>query len=416
MASQTALALRAWRINHTMPIVLTTACVRLADEDLNAVFKLGRTLLPSDCAEELSLLAAESRIPAFRRRADRILRSSARTSWSLHSAPECAVFVFAQDPVEAESFAALTAKTLPQAAVCLSRWRPAPASVIPVTSVAQVLPERKERVRRIQPEVDQLFVGGKRLAPEESGWRRSGSYGEVFRLADGRLAKLLRYGPAAGSFLRKLELMRDLNLSLPPAQRQVCALPLDLVYDRAERCVGFTMNSCGCKTLAEHLAPGGKSMASLRALMRSVMLVTLELRLCGVTLRDISLRNFTIREDGTACAIDLDSAQLLTFSGGRATAEFASPRLRQDKLLSPEEQSFALAALCFYAFSGTPVYGYGQAEERVFSLPRGEGRYSDSCRSWWQQLSPEKRAVLSAWFDGTAPVSIGLIINLFEMH
>lgn len=157
-------------------------------------------------------------------------------------------------------------------------------------------------------------------------------------------------------------------------------------------------------------------MASLRALMRSVMLVTLELRLCGVTLRDISLRNFTIREDGTACAIDLDSAQLLTFSGGRATAEFASPRLRQDKLLSPEEQSFALAALCFYAFSGTPVYGYGQAEERVFSLPRGEGRYSDSCRSWWQQLSPEKRAVLSAWFDGTAPVSIGLIINLFEMH
>ena len=402
------------------PVVLMTACVTLRDAELEQLLSGYDCRITAPCREELRLLADLSAVPGYRRRAAAILEKAAAMPWSesdLSERPapgalQRAVFVFGKDRISAESFAALAADRLPDAFAAVSQWSGKHCRVVRLCDAMHLVhPFARERVRQMTPDLDSLTCGAPRARFAH------GSYGDVYRMPDGTLLKLFRFGPFRGSNAEKLRVMAMLYHALPEQARARAALPRNVVCDAAGACVGFQMDAVSDGATLSTALRGGMRRDRANAVIRSVLCVALELRCMCIWLRDISLRNFMLRRDGTVTAIDLDSAQFMDFLGvARPTADYACPALTADGSIRAEQQSYALASLVFHAVSGCPVHGLVQGTSAFDLPPRGPfadvENYTETCVQWWSELRAHDRERLYQWFTCRRPATVGELAEM----
>lgn len=404
--------LRSWFITHgRCPVVLTTYSAQLSDADLEAVLSDFECLVPADCAMELELLLS-SRIPGFRRRAGKILNRASIRSWTLEDAPEGSVCLFGADPLAAQAFSAKRRCT--RTAIVCTSWHSSTPHIQSCSSAGEPLAPlpRSPASRRDSQDYHGLYAAGKPLLVTPRMRVASGSFGDVYRLSNGKMVKLFRYLPT-GYAQQKLQILVKQYTQLPEAFQNFAAFP-EAVVTKAGEIAGFLMADLGCRRLSDQLVRGGLPMEAVHTMLRSALLITLELRLLSIYLRDISLRNFMVAGNDVK-AIDLDSAQLGPYLGSGRTPEYASPELKEGALITPDQQSFALAAMAFHILFGCPVFGSQSTPRFLLNAPQRD-MYTDYCIQKWDALPAGKRQTLTEWFTLKCSVSMGTIITEFDLY
>ncbi len=200
-------------------------------------------------------------------------------------------------------------------------------------------------------------------------------------------------------------------------------LPRNLIYDRQGRCVGYTMRKFTGDTLAgtllqDELTRHGWTRVQLATLGLNIIKSLRYLRLFGMLMGDINLRNILVNTDGDFAIIDTDSFQIEDrYYCDCLRYEFTSPRYLEavkqgDRFRTESDENYAIATLLFCILMPEKkpymsVDGLNEVQalrRRKFVFPEGYGEVNVlACgteRMWYDLPQPIRAKFCDIFSDG----------------
>ena len=134
------------------------------------------------------------------------------------------------------------------------------------------------------------------------------------------------------------------------------AMPVDLIFDENNTCLGFTMKRVTGETLRNIILNEKWDRFDRSAVIRNLSLLMLELRLYQINISDLSANNVLIGPHSEVFIIDCDSFETFKHPGGGATPPYGHPdidsALLTDRFREPYQINFAYAVLLFQCLLG----------------------------------------------------------------
>lgn len=200
-------------------------------------------------------------------------------------------------------------------------------------------------------------------------------------------------------------------------------LPRNLIYDRQGKCVGYTMRKFTGDTLAgtllqDELTRHGWTRVQLATLGLNIIKSLRYLRLFGMLMGDINLRNILVNTDGDFAIIDTDSFQIEDrYYCDCLRYEFTSPRYIEavkqgDRFRTESDENYAIATLLFCILMPEKkpymsVDGLNEVQalrRRKFVFPEGYGEVNVlACgteRMWYDLPQPIRAKFCDVFSDG----------------
>lgn len=200
-------------------------------------------------------------------------------------------------------------------------------------------------------------------------------------------------------------------------------LPRNLIYDRQGKCVGYTMRKFSGDTLAgtllqDELTRHGWTRVQLATLGLNIIKSLRYLRLFGMLMGDINLRNILVNTDGDFAIIDTDSFQIEDrYYCDCLRYEFTSPRYIEavkqgDRFRTVSDENYAIATLLFCILMPEKkpymsVDGLNEVQalrRRKFVFPEGYGEVNVlACgteRMWYDLPQPIRAKFCDIFSDG----------------
>ena len=134
------------------------------------------------------------------------------------------------------------------------------------------------------------------------------------------------------------------------------AMPIDLIFDNRNNCLGFTMRRVTGEPLRNIFLNESWNRYNRTAVIRNLSLLMLELRLYQINISDLSANNVLIGSSNEAFIIDCDSFETFKHPGGGATPPYGHPDIDLvymfDRFREPYQINFAYAVLLFQCLLG----------------------------------------------------------------
>ena len=134
------------------------------------------------------------------------------------------------------------------------------------------------------------------------------------------------------------------------------AMPVDLIFDEKNTCLGFTMRRVSGEPLRNIILNESWDRFNRTAVIRNLSLLILELRLYQINISDLSGNNVLIGPNNEVFIIDCDSFETFKHPGGGATPPYVHPdidsALMFDRFREPYQINFAFAVLLFQCLLG----------------------------------------------------------------
>lgn len=153
--------------------------------------------------------------------------------------------------------------------------------------------------------------------------------------------------------VEKLENLAELGRRLHSDR---LAMPVDLIFDGDDSCLGFTMRRVTGEPLRNIMLNESWNRYDRTAVIRNLSLLLLELRLYQINISDLSANNVLIGRSNEVYVIDCDSFETFKHPGGGATPPYVHPdidsALMFDRFREPYQINFAYAVLLFQCLLG----------------------------------------------------------------
>ena len=182
-----------------------------------------------------------------------------------------------------------------------------------------------------------------------------GGEAEVFtspELPDKVIKIYSAYRPTAAK-TEKLENLAELGKRI---QSDRLAMPVDLIFDEKNACLGFTMRRVSGEPLRNIILNESWNHFDRTAVIRNLSLLILELRLYQINISDLSGNNLLIGRSNEVYIIDCDSFETFKHPGGGATPPYVHPdidsALMFDRFREPYQINFSYAVLLFQCLLG----------------------------------------------------------------
>lgn len=396
--------LQRWQMSLTgrdinrMGLVFHTSCVNYGVDDLKALrslFPRSLWILPDNVYLELRML---SRSPQFHEAAEFLTGQAGREKnparrWDLEqlyrdcACPACPLdfynrkllFLFS-DLLKQDEFLRMAIPQPGYEILLCEEWSPKQCMERHLTEISPVgacrnhvsrWPKRLNPLKSAQalhtypdiwPDSDTRFrIPGNRFQPVPE--YTPGAYARIYRCPDFPALLVKGYKDSAVTEVRleKLRLLQGLSQNTLVGSLPL-AMPVNLLFSRAEHCAGYTMKICPGKSLYAMLAANDPRLrdcaGALDHIISSLFLLILELHANHILVNDLSLRNVVVSDGNQAGLVDCDSFQILWYPGGSMKDDFKHKDIRMadadSSLREPMYEYFALAVLLFKCFFGDP--------------------------------------------------------------
>ena len=182
-----------------------------------------------------------------------------------------------------------------------------------------------------------------------------GGEAEVFttpELPDRVIKVYTAYRPTDAK-VEKLENLAELGRRI---RSDRLAMPIDLLFDEKNACIGFTMRRVTGEPLRNIILNESWNRFNRTAVIRNLSLLMLELRLYQINISDLSGNNLLIGRSNEVFIIDCDSFETFKHPGGGATPPYVHPdidsALMFDRFREPYQINFSYAVLLFQCLLG----------------------------------------------------------------